>query len=96
MKTKHTQGEWRVSKSGNPQFKTCVVAEDMGSVCFITDWTEEEAKANAKIISAAPELLESLKQLMEGVDGLPPLTAITGTLTKQYKQAQQAIKKATE
>lgn len=54
----------------------------------------EESTANAHLISAAPELLNALQALMDGVANLPPLTAIEGALEKQYKQAEKAINKA--
>lgn len=53
-----------------------------------------EAEANAQLIAAAPELLNALQALMDGVANLPPLTAIEGVLEKQYKQAEKAINKA--
>lgn len=49
---------------------------------------------DAQLIAAAPDLLEALQNLMKGVEELPPLTAIAGILEKQYKQAQEAVKKA--
>jgi len=91
---KHTQEEWIVSFTRN---SGVTIGTKLGKlIAWVNGLTnKEEQKANAKLIAAAPELLEALKVLMEGVVGLPPLTAIAGTLTKQYKQAEQAIKKAT-
>lgn len=43
--------------------------------------------------AAIKELVEGLEYLMKGVDGLPPLTAIAGTLEKQYSAAKQLIQK---
>jgi hypothetical protein len=57
MKFKGTKGNWKISKSGNETFNICITAEDGGSVCFITNWYE--AGNNAKLIAAAPELLEA-------------------------------------
>jgi len=56
----------------------------------------EALKAINEVVEQRDELLESLKELMEGVRGLPPLTAIVGVLTKQYEKAQLAITKTTE
>ncbi|MCK5614162.1 hypothetical protein KAR91_70510 [Candidatus Pacearchaeota archaeon] len=58
----HTKGKWKIAKSGNYVFKLCIVAEDGGSVCHITDWSE--AESNAKLISKAPEMLEALKSMV--------------------------------
>lgn len=44
---------------------------------------------DARLIAAAPDLLEALQSLMKGVEGLPP-----GALEKEYKQAKDAISKA--
>ncbi|MDR1098706.1 MAG: hypothetical protein LBL57_11305 [Tannerella sp.] len=52
--------------------------------------TKEQSLANARLIAAAPELLEALQKLMEAVDGLPALTA------SQYEKGRLAIKKALE
>jgi len=49
-------------------------------------------KYNTGLLRQRDELREALQSLMGGVRGLPPLTAIAGTLEKQYKQAEAAIK----
>ncbi len=41
----------------------------------------------------ADRLREALCELMKGIDGLPPLSAISGVLTNQYNQAKEAITK---
>lgn len=46
----------------------------------------------SELLRQRDELREALQSLMGGVRGLPPLTAIAGTLEKQYKQAEAAIK----
>lgn len=45
-----------------------------------------------ELLKQRDELREALKELMDGVRGLPPLTAIVGTLTGQYEKAEQALK----
>ena len=77
MKTfKGTKGKWEVSKSGNPTFNKCVIAEDGGSVCFITNWSDDEH--TAKLIADAgtttnkcglfpSELLEQRNELLEAL-----------------------------
>ena len=57
---RHTKGKWIVSTSGNKQFNKCVIAEDGGSICHISNWYE--AEANALLISKAPEMFEALKE----------------------------------
>lgn len=62
-----TKGTWRVINIELFNYSTCVVGNDKTSVCHlfyegrkITD----EAKANAKLIATAPELLEALQNLV--------------------------------
>jgi len=40
----------------------------------------KEMKANAQLIAAAPDLLEALLSLMDGIATVPPLVAIGGEL----------------
>jgi hypothetical protein len=56
--------------------------------------TSEEMKANAQLIAAAPDLLEALLSLMDGVANLPPLVAIDGVLKTEWEQGLKAINKA--
>lgn len=46
----------------------------------------------SELLQQRDELREALQNLMDGVRGLPPLTAIVGVLERQYKQAEAAIK----
>ena len=62
-----TKGEWKVINIELFDYSTCAVGNDKTSVCHlfyegrtITD----EAKANAKLIATAPELLEALQTLV--------------------------------
>lgn len=108
MKIKHTPGPWNVvCIEGLSDWAFLGVGSETSTkaICHIHfEATIEDAKviipdeckANAKLIAAAPELLEALQNLMKGVEALPSLTAIAGSLEKQYKQAEAAIKKATE
>ena len=85
-----TEGEWVVSGG------TSIVS--MPSQCKITNsvsgWSYDEAKANARLIAAAPDLLEALLSLMDGVANLPPLAAIDGVLKTEWEQGLKAINKA--
>ena len=46
------------------------------------------------LLSAAKDLLEACEELLDGINRLPPLTAIEGVLIPQYTKAKKAIKKA--
>lgn len=75
--------------------------EDRDVLLYAETWqgdavSKSEAEANARLFCAAPELLFSLQNLIKGIEGLPPLTAIAGALEKEYKQAELAINKALE
>jgi hypothetical protein len=69
MKTKHTQGPWRAEKWDYSQCPNkLMVQTDKDAVCEILDlWCmnerTEERDANARLIAAAPEMLEALKEL---------------------------------
>jgi hypothetical protein len=54
----------------------------------------EESLANAQLIAAAPDLLEALMSLMDGIAKLPPLVAIDGVLKTEWEQGLKAINKA--
>jgi hypothetical protein len=72
MKSKHTEGKWivntRIIKKSSKSF-TQIKSDNGKHIAQMFDeesvypicMTKEEAEANAKLISAAPELLECLK-----------------------------------
>ena len=91
---KHTKGKWSITGSGHEDFTLCVVADDKGSICHITNW--HEAKANANVISKVPEMIEVLKLVYTDLtnkvrfgDGLTieesEYNAIIGSLLKELK-----------
>lgn len=91
MEVKYTTGDWMISNGSE------IVS--MPSQCKISrsvsGWNYEEAKANAKLISAAPNLLEALQNLIEGFDnGI--VCGFEKPCECQICRAKAAIKKATE
>jgi hypothetical protein len=79
--TKHRQGEWKTSKPYFNYYVTC----NGESICQINASDDEEA--NAKLIAAAPDLLEALQAMIDGKER---------DFAKLVEKAQAAIKKATE
>lgn len=97
---KGTKGEWRLGKTGG-----CVVSDNDESL-HISGAFGEEAKeyyggnlicesvsnANAKLIAAAPELLEALNEMVRMYEEVQPAGGWQGV----YEEAIYVIKKATE
>jgi hypothetical protein len=55
----HTQGSWEFEKgSGN------VCGAIISKTAFVCDFVEDPSDANARLIAAAPELLEALKAML--------------------------------
>lgn len=96
METKHTKGEWVLdvaptsleSTITSTNGKRICDVKSYRDICF-NDPCEEERDANAKLIAAAPELLESLIELTDALK-----YEFGRDLT--YLKAISAIKKATE
>lgn len=101
MNTKHTPGPWRQWPSEDEVSTWSVMPEQWNGfandkgfalIARISKWSAEskermeEAQANARLIAAAPELLEALENL-ENDDGIIPAHA--------WELVQSAIAKAT-
>ena len=97
MKTlKHTPGEWRIDNSNNI---ACGLSDIFSNVdhkekIFTIHHNEEyieETEYNAKLIAAAPELLESLLKIKKHY---PEMWETMATFIKE--DAENAINKATK
>lgn len=105
METKHTPGPWEITPTmeGPWGLKTFEISGDdrekywIAHVLSDKNDSEEKGEANAKLIAAAPELLNALYRV----------SALYGSLIEQtsdynrednadWRAAQAAIKKATE
>lgn len=92
---KHTKGQWK--HIGYPEER---VQESGIDICLINPARGvDEANANAKLIAAAPELLEALEEAeaalhMLGGKKIPP-TKFIPCEVQAYRIVVKAIKKAT-
>ena len=110
MKTKHTKGEWQILWHNYTHFAT-INTSVLKRICALeihhhSEITEQTA--NAKLIAAAPELLEALDNFIRAIDlctseegrkymqkgRLEVYDTLKNSLT--YKTAVEAISKATE
>ena len=106
MENEFTKGEWRVSLS-NTSYADVVV--DGFDIC--TCWSgyvgEDETKANAKLIAAAPDMLEALletdkdlcvlESTMLQIEATDTRAEGMTELVKKWRERNQfAIKKATK
>ena len=95
-----TKGEWKVINIELFYYSTCAVRNDKTSVCHlfyegrtITD----EAKANAKLIATAPELLEALQTLVALKESKDKIGKDENYIKSQpiaWENAKKAISKA--
>lgn len=94
---KFTKGEWFVKERCN--FESEIRTSDGIRIALtksygdgFNDATEEEAEANAKLIAAAPELLEVSMKCLQWCN-----SAMSPKFVNELRiQAESAIKKATE
>ena len=87
MSTTHTPGPWEIVPRDAPK-GTLMIASTDGLIAVMEcsktrPVTYEKAEANARLVSAAPDLLEALKRLMFMDCGEPA-----------FIQAREAIAKA--
>ena len=90
MDTKHTRGPWKVGEELASDGDFVIKATSgygIGQAWNLNGNTENAA--NAKMIAAAPELLEALHVMMKTFEGLEAIH------NDAYRQAKAAIAKAT-
>lgn len=97
MITKHTPGPWKTNiyqkESINSQGLMIIpTTGDDTAVAFSLGFNSDECRANAKLIAAAPELLENLKNMLFAFSS----SAFSEIEKSALKYAENVIKKATE
>lgn len=87
MNTKHTPGEW-IAKDGQ------IYPIETGKTLAIIPYyiTDDEQQANARLIAAAPDLLEALRQFIHSTEHEG---VIHGRIVDAVRNAEAAILKAT-
>jgi hypothetical protein len=104
MKTKHTQGEWKL-RSGNPKDLHIRLGEKGFVIAEVTSGIEryignqEEAEANARLIATAPELLaaaEKCRNLADICNNAMLPKSVQELLKCIETELEGVIKKATE
>lgn len=85
---KGSKGKWRVIKNST----TLSCNKEQIITCWFFTNRKEEAKANALLISKAPEMLEMLKEIVHAFDS----DNLHGYQEEILKQTKQLIKEATE
>lgn len=85
--TKHTPGKWHIDTADS----TLICGADGYQTCSTgySHRPDDEAEANARLIAAAPELLECLQETLSLVERLAPY------VTDTIKNSRAAIAKAT-
>ncbi|MGQ6015120.1 hypothetical protein ACUNG1_14080 [Serratia sp. IR-2025] len=73
---KGTPGPWKVDRNNVHSGQIATIHHCIGNdwvEIWSPDWpdTEEKQEANARLISAAPELLEALQTAMDWIDAVP-------------------------
>lgn len=93
METKHTKGDWNVSKTVNDYaIHTEGSPKDLALVYeYSRGIPKEEAEANAKLIAAAPDMLDALQHSLNRLNSLGCKTADDAF---EKSKIQQAISKA--
>ncbi len=98
MQTTHTQGEWAFDDNEIYSEST----DHGAAICTMNTtsahFTEEEVKANARLIAAAPDLLIALQRLVQFVEWRQDFIVEDHELGEQnqYSEALTAIQKATQ
>jgi hypothetical protein len=101
METKFTKGKWRYQEPSHIWSLPYVNIGNKRNI-FCEGHSYEEAEANAKLIAAAPELLETSinnLNLMKQILAYREMNGLTIGITflkTAIKATEQAIKKATE
>jgi hypothetical protein len=86
---KHTKGPWKIQWARNGTYPLGIHNGEVNIITAIGRPANPEAAANARLIAAAPELLECLRQLVDG------MVDIEDSNDGVIRRSRAAISKAT-
>jgi hypothetical protein len=93
--TKHAPGPWRVKANGPSYNITSEARDDPHMILVGMVYNEpEEHSANARLIAAAPDLLDALKRVVDKYEECNPNDVAHSRRTCPYCRARAAITKA--
>ncbi len=97
METKHTPGPWNAAIHFG-RYDQPIIIGNKSEIARLNSFSNKQYKANAKLIAAAPEMLEALVAFIESqsCDGNGRVTVNTQKHRSAVYLAEEAIKKATE
>lgn len=97
MKTAHTAGPWRVGTPGPNGCYTIGTERGLMTAMIAHSINEadqkEQAEANARLIAAAPEMMEALGAVLDAMSNAAPAD-LPQALGKAYKLCHAAYSKA--
>ena len=98
MKKKFTQGEWVIDKQRDTVCIDILCNDEVVATCWDDYDCVDQLRANAKLIAAAPDLLNRLNSIVLSVKAHPDY--VNGQEGDEWHDivelAEQTIKKATE
>lgn len=88
----HTAGSWHLDYENDAVY---VCAPEGWAICSVDGDDQEQAEANARLIAAAPDLLNELEKITDTLESM-----FAGVVPSHYRQrintARSVIAKATE
>ena len=97
-KAMHTPGPWTIEYEVK-QDLWGIIYQDALNICTLTHIDSLKNEANARLISAAPDLLEALKRTLQLIEEFPATPEIQRHFSNAFRgdveaQAHRAIAKA--
>lgn len=96
MEAKHTPGPWRIHWGHDTAYPLGISTADRNVVNAFGRPAQDESIANARLIAAAPELLEALEDAINRIkSSLKLLNCDDEFIDREIAKARAAITKAT-